>query len=110
TISHHPLAEARMNRFFAIVGLTCIFAPWAISGEIVWEPNIEFSNPDNQHLLLNLARPKDAAGSLPAIVCIHGGGFRAGNRGGWDARCTEFAARGYVAVTIEYRLSPKYQF
>src|SRR5439155_12090532 len=82
----------------------------ALGGEIVFEPNIEYANPDNQHLQLDMARPKDAAGPLPAIVCIHGGGFRAGNRASWDVRCKEFAARGYVAVTIEYRLSPKYQF
>ncbi|HEV8379062.1 MAG TPA: nitrilase-related carbon-nitrogen hydrolase, partial [Tepidisphaeraceae bacterium] len=82
----------------------------ALGGEIIFEPNIEYANPDNQHLQLNLARPKEAAGAMPAVVCIHGGGFRAGNRTRWDALCKELAGRGYVAVTIQYRLSPKYQF
>jgi acetyl esterase/lipase len=78
--------------------------------EVVFEPDIEYAHPDNQSLKLNLARPKDAAGPLPAIVCIHGGGFRAGDRKGWDGRCKQLAERGYVAVTVEYRLAPKSQF
>jgi acetyl esterase/lipase len=80
--------------------------------EIVFEEGIEFSNPDEQHLKLNLARPAEVkpGENLPAILCIHGGGFRAGNRKGWDAFCKKLAERGYVAVTVEYRLAPKYQF
>jgi len=79
----------------------------------VFEEGIEYANPDNQHLKLNLARPKDAPGggaSMPAVVCIHGGGFRAGERTGWNERCKKLAERGYVAVTVTYRLAPKYPF
>src|SRR5260221_1574339 len=80
--------------------------------DIVFEEGIEYANPDDQHLKLNLARPKDVKPDekLPAVVCIHGGGFRAGDRKGWDAFCRKLADRGYVAVTVTYRLAPKYQF
>ena len=77
---------------------------------VVFEPNIEFSNPDNQHLQLDMARPKTGDGPFPAIVCIHGGGFRAGSRQGYDGLCIRLAQQGYVAVTVSYRLAPKYQF
>ena len=43
-------------------------------------------------------------------MCIHGGGFRAGKRESYDALCLKLAARGYVAVTVTYRLAPKYPF
>src|SRR5205807_6120750 len=46
----------------------------------------------------------------PAVLCIHGGGFRAGNRQGYDGLIMRLAAQGYVAATVEYRLAPKYQF
>lgn len=82
----------------------------AFGAEIVWEEGIEYSNPDGQHLKLNMARPKDATGPLPAVVCIHGGGFRAGSRDGYNDLCKRLAERGYVAVTVSYRLSPKYVF
>ncbi len=77
---------------------------------VVFEKNIEFSNPDDQHLQLNMARPKAGDGPFPAVVCIHGGGFRAGTREGFNGLCLELAERGYVAVTVTYRLAPKYQF
>lgn len=81
-----------------------------IPDTVVWEPGIEYSNPDNQHLQVNLARPKGGEGPFPAIVCIHGGGFRAGHRDGYNALCLRLAERGYVAITVSYRLAPKYQF
>ena len=80
------------------------------AGEIVFKEGLEYSNPDGQHLQLNLARPKERQGLAPAILCIHGGGFRAGERGRWDKLCKQLAERGSVAATVTYRLAPKYQF
>jgi acetyl esterase/lipase len=84
--------------------------PLVIPDTVTFERGIEFSNPDDQHLQLNLARPKTGEGPFPAIVCIHGGGFRAGPREGYDKTCVMLAEHGYVAVTVTYRLAPKYQF
>jgi acetyl esterase/lipase len=78
--------------------------------DAVIENNIEYANPDNQHLMLNLARPAKGEGPFPAIICIHGGGFRAGDRQGYNGLIRKLAENGYVAVTVEYRLAPKYQF
>src|SRR5258708_34176627 len=76
---------------------------------VIFEKGIEYSNPDDQHLQVNIARPKTGAGPFPAIVCIHGGGFRAGHRDGYNGLCLKLAERGYVAATISYRLAPKFQ-
>lgn len=95
------------------VGLALLTtAPLALAAEsesIVWTPNIEFSNPNDQHLQLNLASPK-GTGPFPAVLCIHGGGFRAGARESYDGLCKRLAERGYVAATVTYRLAPKYPF
>lgn len=94
-------------------------APWGATSRalaadvpdgVIFEEGIEYANPDGQHLQLDMARPKEGTGPFPAIVCIHGGGFRAGQRQGYDGLCQRLAARGYVAVTVTYRLAPKYQF
>jgi len=77
---------------------------------VVFERDVEYADPDGQHLQLNLARPKDGTGPFPAVVCIHGGGFRAGNREGYNGTILKLAQNGYVAVTVTYRLAPKYQF
>jgi len=81
-----------------------------VPDNVIFEPDIEYANPDGQHLQLDLARPKSAAGPFPAILCIHGGGFRAGSRQGYDGLCLRLAEQGYVSVTASYRLAPKYQF
>lgn len=77
---------------------------------VAFERDLEFANPDGQHLQLNLARPKNAGGRRPAVLCIHGGGFRAGSREGNNGLCLKLAQRGFVAATASYRLAPKYQF
>jgi acetyl esterase/lipase len=82
----------------------------AVPDDVVFETGIEYANPDQQHLQLNLARPKMGEGPFPAILCIHGGGFRAGKRESYDAQCLRLAQRGYVALTVSYRLAPKYPF
>jgi acetyl esterase/lipase len=82
----------------------------AVPDTVIFQTGIEYSNPDDQHLQLDLARPKTGDGPFPAVLCIHGGGFRAGTRDGYDGLCIQLAERGYVAATITYRLSPKFKF
>lgn len=97
--------------------LAGLMAPRSVSAQelvvpksVEWLTGIEYSNPDDQHLQVNLARPRDGVGPFPAVVCIHGGGFRAGHRDAYNALCLKLAERGYVAITVSYRLAPKYQF
>jgi acetyl esterase/lipase len=92
----------------AVAGLRA--AELAVPENVVFERDIEFANPDNQHLQVNMARPKDGAGPFPAVVCIHGGGFRAGKRESYDRLCLTLAQNGYVAITVTYRLAPAYPF
>jgi len=76
---------------------------------VKFERGIEYSNAADQHLQLNVAQPS-GAGPFPAVICIHGGGFRAGKRESYDALCLTLAQRGYVALTITYRLAPAFPF
>ena len=57
-------------------------------------------------LFLNVWKPSKAkAGAkLPVMVWIHGGGFVAGSGAGATTAGTQFAKRGIVLVTINYRL------
>ena len=85
-------------------------AELVIPEAVTFERGVEYTNPDDQHLQLNLARPKTGTGPFPAVICIHGGGFRAGSREGYNKLCLTLAQNGYVAATISYRLAPKFQF
>lgn len=81
-----------------------------IPNSVTWEEGIEYSNAGGERLQLNLARPKTGNGPFPAVLCIHGGGFRAGKRDSYDGLCVKLAERGYVAATMTYRLAPKHKF
>lgn len=80
------------------------------SDNVIWEEGIVYSTPGGEELALNLARPKSIRSARPAILCIHGGGFRAGKRESYDALCKKLAEKGFVAVTMTYRLAPKHPF
>lgn len=60
-----------------------------------------------QELKMNIFQPVgDTATNRPLLVLAHGGSFISGNRNLPDVTylCTEFAKRGYVCVSIQYRL------
>ena len=106
-----PMRFVVMTISTLIASHSCVTAAeLVIPGDVTFEQGIEYSNPDGQHLQLNMARPKSGSGPFPVVMCIHGGGFRAGNRDGYNKLCLTLAQRGFVAVTVSYRLAPKYQF
>lgn len=67
------------------------------------EENITYGKAGDIELKLDLARP-EGDGPFPAIVFIHGGGWHIGDRHGYRFQIEEAARRGYVAVTVSYRL------
>lgn len=50
--------------------------------------------------------PTGDPGLRPAIVLVHGGGWVSGHRGYHHRTATSMAMRGWVAVTVGYRLAP----
>ena len=62
-------------------------------------------------LSLDAFYPADkSAEKRPAIVIIHGGGWRSGNRAQHHPLAQHLAARGYVCFTVSYRLSTQDQY
>ena len=108
---HFPLLRAFvLIHSIAVAALSAREAELAVPENVSFEKGIEFANPEDQHLQLDLAKPKTGDGPFPTILCIHGGGFRAGTRESYDKLCVTLAERGYVAATITYRLAPAHPF
>jgi alpha-L-fucosidase len=61
---------------------------------------------------LDILYPPNAKHPLPAIINIHGGGWYAGGKGGETtlAMLCRFAESGFVALSIDYRLSDEATF
>lgn len=93
-----------------MVCLICL-SSWAASGDIEREGGIVFSQPGNEKLKATLYFPGDDGGGLrPGLVAIHGGAWTSGTRHQLRWYCKRFAEQGYVVMTIDYRLMPKYGF
>lgn len=61
----------------------------------------------NKKWQLDLAEPKERGEKpRPALVIVHGGGWRSGDKGGgvWRSLPLEYAAKGYVCISVNYRL------
>ncbi len=54
---------------------------------------------------LDLFVPEQAAGPLPLLIWIHGGGWQNGSKEGCPPLRNGYAARGYAVASLNYRLS-----
>lgn len=57
-------------------------------------------------LHLDIFRP-EKLGKYPALIMVHGGGWRSGNKSMEVPMAQQIAVKGYVTACIEYRLSPE---
>ena len=70
------------------------------------QENIVYARYEKRELHLDLFSPRKKANTLyPGVILIHGGGWRSGNRQMEWPMAQHMAAHGYVAATVEYRLS-----
>lgn len=67
--------------------------------------NITYVKYGERELGLDIFFSSTEIGLRPGIVLIHGGGWRTGNKSHQYPMALQLASKGYVAVTVEYRLT-----
>lgn len=72
--------------------------------------NVVYGKAGDRELKLDVARPADGKGPFPCVVCLHGGGWRLGNKRDLRDWIEFLARRGYVAASVGYRLAPDCTF
>lgn len=100
-----------------------VLACWAVlglaSGLVAQEKPVPTYHRDQvvgkageTELKLDLAVPSVGKGPFPVIVCVHGGGWRAGSYKDpvFQNLMKTFAEHGFASASIQYRLAPKFQF
>lgn len=89
-----------------LTAVAALFAS-ACATDLSVEKGHVFAQPAGETLKLNVYAPKEEAEApRPAVLVIHGGGWRFGSRTQQLFYCHEFARNGYVVFTIDYRLMP----
>jgi acetyl esterase/lipase len=87
-----------------VLSLTPALAVAQPSAPVVTKTDVIYGRVEGAALLANIAYP-DGPSLKPAIISVHGGRWRAGNRADASSiRVTQWAEFGYFAMSIDYRL------
>ncbi|MBX7258022.1 MAG: alpha/beta hydrolase [Candidatus Hydrogenedentes bacterium] len=77
---------------------------------VIETKDIEYGRGGDKPLLLDMYLPQNPRGPVPALVFIHGGGWKKGDRADYRYYTIRMAEAGYAAFTISYRLSGEAKF
>jgi len=92
----------------AAVGATALAsrgAPEPVRSQL----NVRYGGTDAEPLLLDAFFPR-AAHRAPALILVHGGGWRAGDRTSLAPTAKRLAKLGFATFSIDYRLAPRWRF
>lgn len=72
--------------------------------------DVDFGGPEG--ILLDVCLPAEVAAGTPAVLSVHGGGWRAGDKAQpqWQDACAWLAGEGFVVFQPNYRLAPEHPF
>ena len=106
-----PINAPMQKALAAVVTVLLAVAGYAGAGharrghaEVTIMNSVAFADREAGPLLLDAFVP-GGAGPHPAVVLVHGGGWRSGSRGGWARTGHALATEGIAAFAIDYRLS-----
>jgi arylformamidase len=92
-----------------IVVSSCLFAQKKDVSSFILVPNIRYASHAKSEPKLNMLdvyMPKKGSNS-PVVMWIHGGAFAYGDKEYVQQKAEYFTNKGYVFISINYRLSPK---
>ncbi|WP_166409032.1 alpha/beta hydrolase [Labedella phragmitis] len=77
---------------------------------VAFVDDVDFGAP--QGVLLDICLPDDVEEDAPAVVSVHGGGWRQGDKAQrpWRDTCAWLASEGFVVFQPNYRLAPDHPY
>jgi acetyl esterase/lipase len=72
--------------------------------------DVEYGKAGTARLLLDVYTPDDEKARHPAVVLIHGGAFRGGDKSTYRGLAEVLVKQGFVVFSVNYRLAPKYPY
>lgn len=92
-----------------ILVLTCFTGAADEKAAVEVREKIVYSTVGDRELLLDAYVP-ETAGQRPAVLVVHGGAWRSGNRRQLRFYANALAEMGLVCFAIDYRLAPQHKF
>ncbi len=102
--SRLPVEAARMRRVLTEWRESCRRSlagaePFVLS-------DVTYREIAGRELKLDVALPAEGSNGAPAVVCLHGGGWSMGDKKSFHKIIRDFAAEGFAAAAVQYRLAP----
>ena len=72
--------------------------------------DVTWRHIDGEALTLDAFLPARVLSGRPAVLLIHGGGWRAGDKSSLDPEAERLAVLGYDAFSVDYRLAPAHPY
>ncbi|MEE9431761.1 MAG: alpha/beta hydrolase [Melioribacteraceae bacterium] len=90
--------------------LDLIEKDFPIATDIIEHKDIIYKTIDSTNLKLDIYHTKNISAKKPLLVFIHGGAWKKGDKHDYLRYLIDFAKKGYVTATIQYRFSDKAKF
>lgn len=94
-----------MRCFFFLLGMMVLLRTSVRAVEPVVTKNVFYSSSDDPSRALDIYAPVEGE-RCPVVLWIHGGGWKKGDKAGLQHKPAAFVSRGYVLVSINYRMLP----
>jgi acetyl esterase/lipase len=94
-----------MRRILFCLGVWILAAVGGSAVEPVVVKDVAYSAAADRLRSLDVYSPREGEG-CPVVVWIHGGGWTKGDKSGLSDKPAAFVGRGYVLVSINYRMLP----
>src|SRR5882724_7332783 len=83
--------------------LLVVFAVPVIAAEPKIRRGLPYAEPKNERQMLDVYAPTEGK-NHPVVVWVHGGGWQAGDKKDVDKKPQAFVDKGFVFVSVNYRL------
>jgi len=103
-------SETTMKIAYFFGTLDLIEKDFPVPDDVEEYKDIIYKTVDSTNLKLDIYHAKNISESAPLLLFIHGGAWKKGNKHDYLRYLVDFARKGYVTATVQYRFSNKVKF
>ncbi len=103
-------SETTMKIAYFFGTLDLIEKDFPVPDDVEEYKDIIYKTVDSTNLKLDIYHAKNISESAPLLLFIHGGAWKKGDKHDYLRYLIDFARKGYVTATVQYRFSNKVKF